>query len=109
MNIDICKKCEKHWEFYFLTYNCAFSCQKNFDSFIQTLNFDTSILNELIYLNKVKENKKNIQVKRDGVIHFINNNINMTKKIERYFIKFMVSKKCPYWMEHQISDWNKKK
>ena len=109
MNLEVCKKCNKCWEFYFLPNSCTFACAKEFDSFINTLNFDASVLNELIYLNKVKTNHKNIEVRKGNtILRFTNKNIDMNKKIEKYFLKFSINKKCPYYIEHLMSAWNNK-
>ncbi|MBR4315599.1 MAG: hypothetical protein IKP65_01320 [Alphaproteobacteria bacterium] len=94
MNIKICNNCDK---------GCLIFIGKGIGRNIVT----DSVNNRLLYISeKVFYHEPNHQWKciKDRYKGFIN-----YAQKENMFSEIEVDKSCPYYMEHQITEWNKEK
>ena len=87
MNIEICKKCQKAKTVHF-SLDFSFFPNKGL-----TIYFSTDDNPVCIYAKY--NNKKDVR--------------KIIGKSNSYISKFMeIEKSCPYYMEHQLTDWNRK-
>lgn len=112
MHIDICKEC-KDMDLYFnvyqngLKYNYEFYCiKKETLTYIWMLTKDSNLIESYKFdcgrWNLIEQNKRWIKLFKQK---FINNKLKKILEKKDYSIKFPFP--CPYYMEHQLCNWNK--
>lgn len=97
MNLKICKKCEYKTTLYLGCLVC-FKFNNDMNEMVKTI--IVSKLDKKLY-KKVNEYLKKKEDKNSDVeLEFVP--ISQLKNVE-------INKNCPYYIEHQMNDWNKKK
>lgn len=95
MNLDICKQCEYKTTLYLGCLVC-FKFNNDMNEMVKTI--IVSELDKKLYKKFNEYLKKKEDKNSDAEIVFIPKT--KLKKVE-------INKNCPYYMEHQMNDWNK--
>ncbi|MBR4316388.1 MAG: hypothetical protein IKP65_05430 [Alphaproteobacteria bacterium] len=105
MNPDICKKCHKYWCIQVDNSKIYINCGEKDKTYYKFNNFE---LDDFKFKMNYDDFCKIFKFDKISPLKFFYFKIKTINKfMKKSLKKIKISKTCPYYIEHQISDWSK--